>query len=86
MRQQRLDVVCHQRIKVEGLPRIGVPQENREHLRRTGVLSEGIVSASAEVRCSVPSENRGGASVEDRSTCGEQEAIAKDRSTIRRHS
>ena len=78
--------MCHQRIEVVGLPRIGVPQENREHLRRTGALSEGIVSASAEVRCSVPSENRGGASVEDRSTCGEQEAIAKDRSTIRRQS
>ena len=86
MRQQRLEVVCHQRIKVEGLRRMGAPAANREHLRRTGVLSEGIVSASAEVRCSVPSENRGGASVEDRSTCGEQEAIAKDRSTIRRHS
>ena len=78
--------MCHQRIKVEGLPRIGVPQENREHLRRTGVLSEDIVSAPAEVRCSVPSEDIGGASAEDRSTCGEQEAIAKDSSTIRRHS
>ena len=78
--------MCHQRIKVEGLPRIGVPQENREHLRRTGVLSEDIVSAPAGVRCSVPSEDRGGASAEDRSTCGEQEAIAKDSSTIRRQS
>ena len=78
--------MCHQRIKVEGLPRIGVPEENREHLRRTGVLSEDIVSAPAEVRCSVPSEDIGGASAEDRSTCGEQEAIAKDRSTIRRQS
>ena len=71
---------------MEGLPRIGVPEENREHLRRTGVLSEGIVSAPAEIRCSVPSEDRGVASAEDRSTCGEQEAIAKDRSTIRRQS
>ena len=71
---------------MEGLPRIGVPEENREHLRRTGVLSEDIVSAPAGVRCSVPSEDRGGASAEDRSTCGEQEAIAKDSSTIRRHS
>ena len=78
--------MCHQRIKVECLRRIGVPHENREHLRRTGVLSEDIVSAPAEVRCSVPSEDRGGASAEDRSTCGEQEAIAKDSSTIRRHS
>ena len=78
--------MCHQRIKVEGLPRIGVPQENREHLRRTGVLSEDIVSAPAEVRYSVPSEDIGGASAEDRSTCGEQEAIAKDSSTIRRQS
>ena len=86
MRRQRLEVVCHQRIKVEGLPRIGVPQENREHLRRTGVLSEDIVSAPAEVRCSVPSEDRGGASVEDRSTCGEQGARAEDGSAVRRHS
>ena len=78
--------MCHQRTEVEGLRRIGVPEENREHLRRTGVLSEDIVSAPAGVRCSVPSEDRGGASAEDRSTCGEQEAIAKDSSTIRRHS
>ena len=78
--------MCHQRIEVEGLQRIGSPEENREHVRRTGALSEGIVSAPAEVRCSVPSEDRGGASAEDRSTCGEQEAIAKDRSSIRRQS
>ena len=78
--------MCHQRIEVERLGRIDVPEENREHLRRTGVLSEDIVSAPAEVRCSVPSEDRGGASAEDRSTCGEQEAIAKDRSSIRRQS
>ena len=78
--------MCHQRIEVECLRRIGAPEENREHVRRTGALSEGIVSAPAEVRCSVPSEDRGGASVEDRSTCGEQEAIAKDSSTIRRQS
>ena len=78
--------MCHQRIEVEGLRSIGAPEENREHLQRTGVLSEGIISAPAEIRCSVPSEDRGGASAEDRSTCGEQEAIAKDSSTIRRHS
>ena len=78
--------MCHQRIEVECLRRIGAPEENREHVRRTGALSEDIVSAPAEVRCSVSSENRGGASVEDRSTCGGQEAIAKDRSTIRRQS
>ncbi len=78
--------MCHQRIEVECLRRIGAPEENREHVRRTGALSEGIVSAPAEVRCSVPSEDRGGASAEDRSTCGGQEAIAKDRSTIRRQS
>ena len=78
--------MCHQRIKVEGLRRMGAPAANGEQLWRTGVLSEGIVSAPAEVRCSVPSEDIGGASAEDRSTCGEQEAIAKDRSTIRRQS
>ena len=71
---------------MEGLRRIGAPAENREHVRRTGALSEGIVSALAEVRCSVPSEDISGASAEDRSTCGEQEAIAKDSSTIRRQS
>ena len=78
--------MCHHRIEVDYLRRIGAPEENREHVRRTGALSEGIVSAPAEVRCSVPSEDRGGASAEDRSTCGGQEAIAKDSSTIRRQS
>jgi len=72
VRQYRLEVVCLQRIKVEGLPRIGVPQENSEHLLRTGVLSEDIVSAPAEVRCSASSEDRCGASAEDKSICGEQ--------------
>ena len=86
MRQQRLEALCHQRIEVEGLRRMGAPAANREHLWRTGALLEDIVSAPAEVRCSVPSEDIGGASAEDRSTCGEQEAIAKDRSTIRRQS
>ena len=76
--------MCHQRIKVEGLPRIGVPQENREHLRRTGVLSEDIVSAPAEVRCSVPSEDIDGASAEDGSNCREHRAPADDGSVVRR--
>ena len=84
MRRQRLEVLCHQRIEAEGLRRIGAPAENREHLWRTGALLEGIVSAPAEVRCSVPSENRGGASVEHRSTCGEQGACAEDGSAVRR--
>ena len=78
--------MCHQRIKVEGLPRIGVPQENREHLWRTGALSEDIVSASAEVRCSVPSENRGGASVEDRSTCRGHRTPEDDGRAVGMHS
>ena len=76
--------MCHQRIEVEGLPRIGVPQENREHLRRTGVLSEDIVSAPAEVRCSVPSEDIDGASAEDGSNCREHRAPADDGSVVRR--
>ena len=76
--------MCHQRIKVEGLPRIGVPQENRKHLRRTGVLSEDIVSAPAEVRCSVPSEDIDGASAEDGSNCREHRAPADDGSVVRR--
>ena len=68
MRQQRLEVVCHQRIEVEGLGWMGAPAANREHLWRTGVLSEGIVSAPAEVRGSVPSEDIGGGSAEYRTT------------------
>ena len=71
---------------MEGLRRIGAPAENREHLWRTGALSEDIVSAPAEVRCSVPSEDIDGASAEDGSNCREQEAIGKDRSAIRRQS
>ena len=76
--------MCHQRIEVEGLQRIGSPEENREHVRRTGALSEGIVSAPAEVRCSVPSEDIGGASAEDRSICGEHRRPADDGSVVRR--
>ena len=86
MRRQRLEVLCHQRIEAEGLRRIGAPAENREHLWRTGALSEDIVSSPAEVRCSVPSEDRGVASAEDRSTCGEQGAPVEDGSAVRRHS
>ena len=69
---------------MEGLPRIGVPQENREHLRSAGVLSEGIVSASAEVRCSASSEDRVGASAEDKSICGEHRRLADNGSVVRR--
>ena len=84
MRQQRLEALCHQRIEVEGLRRMGAPAANREHLRRTGVLSEDIVSAPAEVRCSVTSEDVDGASVEDGSTCREHRALADDGSVVRR--
>ena len=84
MRRQRLQVLCHQRIGAEGLPRIGAPAENREHLWRTGALLEGIVSSPAEVRCSVPSEDSGVASAEDRSICGEQRPLADDGSVVRR--
>ena len=76
--------MCHQRIEVESLQRIGAPEENREHVRRTGALSEGIVSAPAEVRCSVPSEDIDGASAEDGSTCREHRAPADDGSVVRR--
>jgi len=69
---------------VEGLRRIGAPAENREHLWRTGALLEGIVSSPAEVRCSVPSEDSGVASAEDRSICGEQRPLADDGSVVRR--
>ena len=86
MRRQRLDVVHHQRIELERLQRTRASAENSDRLQMMGAWLEDRGSAPAEVRCSVPSEDRGGASVEDRSTCGEQEAIAKDRSTIRRQS
>ena len=76
--------MCHQRIKVECLRRIGVPHENREHLRRTGVLSAGIVSAPAEVRCSASSEDRVGVSAEDKSICGGQGVPADVGSIVRR--
>ena len=79
-----LEVVCHQRIEVEGLRSIGAPEENREHLQRTGALSEGIVSAPAEIRCSVPSEDIDGASAEDGSNCREHRAPADDGSVVRR--
>ena len=69
---------------MERLGRIDVPEENREHLRRTGVLSEDIVSAPAEVRCSVPSEDIDGASAEDGSNCREHRAPADDGSVVRR--
>ena len=84
MRRQRLEVLCHQRTKAEGLQRIGAPAENREHLWRTGALLEGIVSSPAEVRCSVPSEDISVASAEDRSICGEQRPLADDGSVVRR--
>ena len=76
----------HQRIEVERLGRIDVPEENREHVRRTGALSEGIVSALAEVRCSVPSEDRDGASAEDRSTCRGHRTPEDDGRAVRMHS
>ena len=76
--------MCHQRIEVEGLRSIGAPEENREHLQRTGALSEGIVSAPAEIRCSVPSEDIDGASAEDGSNCREHRAPADDGSVVRR--
>jgi len=78
--------VCLQRIEVEGLGWMGAPAANREHLWRTGVLSEARGSAPAEVRGSALSENLGGASGEDGSICGEQGARAEDGSAVRRHS
>ena len=84
MRQQRLEALCHQRIEVEGLRRMGAPAANREHLRRTGALSEDIVSASAEVRCSASSEDRVGASAENKSSCGDHRRHADDGSVVRR--
>jgi len=78
--------MCHQRIEVECLRRIGAPEENREHVRRTGALSEGIVSAPAEVRCSVPSEDISGASAEDRSTCRGHRTPEDDGRAVGMHS
>ena len=50
-----------------------------QHVRRTGALSEGIVSALAEVRCSVPSEDISGASAEDRKQLPRTGAPSEDR-------
>ena len=78
--------MCHQRIEVECLRRIGAPEENREHVRRTGALSEGIVSAPAEVRSSASSEDRCGASAEDRSTCRGHRTPEDDGRAVGMHS
>ena len=86
MRQQRLEALCHQRIEVEGLRRLGAPAAYREHLWRTGALSEDIVSSPAEVRCSVPSEDSGVASAEDRSTCGGHRTPEDDGRAVGMHS
>ena len=84
MRQQRLEALCHQRIEVEGLRRMGAPAANREHLRRTGALSEDRVSAPAEFRGSASSEDIREASAEDKSICGEQRPVADDGSVVTR--
>ena len=76
--------MCHQRIEVESLQRIGAPEENRKRLPRTGAPSEDIVSAPAEVRCSASSEDRVGASAEDKSICGEHRRLAYNGSVVRR--
>ena len=83
MRQQRLDVVHHQRIEVEHWQRTGTPTEIKECLQMTGALSEDRGSVPAEVRGSALSEDRGGASGEDGSICGEQGAAVEDRSAVR---
>ena len=67
---------------MEGLRSIGPPEDNREHLRRMRALSEGIVSAPAEVRGSVPSEDIGRAPVEDGGTCREHRTPGDDGSTV----
>ena len=58
MRRQRLDVVHHQRIKVEHLQRTGAPVENKERLQMMGALSEERGSMLAEVRGSALSLDR----------------------------
>ena len=65
MRQQRLDVVHHQRIELERLQRTRASAENSDRLQMMGAWLEDRGSAPAEVRGSVPSEDRGGASGED---------------------
>ena len=63
---------------------MGVPAENTEHLEMMGALSECVVSAPAEVRCSASSEDIGGASAEDGKTYRDQGVPADDRSVVRR--
>ena len=84
MRQQRLDVVHHQRIEVEHWQRTGTPTEIKECLQMTGALSEDRGSAPAEFRGSASSEDIREASAEDKSICGEQRRLADDGSVVRR--
>ena len=86
MRQQRLDVVHHQRIELERLRRTRAAAENTDGMQMMGAWLEDRGSAPAEVRGSVPSEDQGGGSAKDGSTCSEQGAPAEDRSAVRRHS
>ena len=71
---------------MERLGRTGAPAGNRDCLQMMGAWLEDRGSAPAEVRGIVPSEDRGGGSAKDGSTCSEQGAPAEDRSTVRRHS
>lgn len=85
----------HPMIEVEFLRSTGAPAENKVCLQMTGARSEDSGSAQAEVTISAlsehqgggsvsPSDDRGGVSTEDGSTCVEQGAPADDGSTVRK--
>ena len=86
MRWQRLDVVHHPRTDVERLQRTRASAENRDRLQMMGAWLEDRGSAPAEVRDRVTSEDRGGESAVDGSTCHQQGAPGEDRRAFRRHS
>ena len=63
---------------------MGAPAENTERWQMMGALSEDRGSAPAEFGGSASSEDRVGASAEDKSICGEQRPLADDGSVVRR--
>ena len=73
----------HQKIELECLQRTRASAENSDRLQMMGAWLGDRGSAPAEVRGIVPSEDRGGGSAKDGSTCSEQGAAVEDRSAVR---
>ena len=69
---------------MEHLRRTGARAESTERRQMMGALSEDRGSAPAEFGGSASSEDRVGASAEDKSICGEHRQHADDGSVVRR--